>query len=277
MKRRGLSPLGVAVLGASLLAVSLLGWNGAVSQAEEDAKLPSSASPQPLPPTPEIVSLSIEGDRAVEVVLGPEDNPNVIVYMHGVCGDPLAFRAWAGAAAQVATLVSLRGDDPCAKRRGRTKWSWDAPRIDRRIQRAVRAVDELRRERSPKAVPSSADDVVLVGYSQGAYRAELLASRYPSRYRRVALIAHPKEPQASWLGKAERVLLVAGERDIRQPMRDARDQLKRLGREVIYRELPEARHGEYGPRAAEIMGPSLSWLLSGAQPAAAAGQSEDIP
>jgi predicted esterase len=258
---RGFGVTALAAAAAALVASATVAKDGKAPPAGAPSAVASRG--EAARAAPETITLPVAGDRKVEVVLGPADSPHVIVYLHGVCGDPLAFRSWAGAAAEIATLVSLRGDDACAKGSGRFKWSWDARHIDRRIRRAIAAVDALRHARAADAAPASAEDVILVGYSQGAYRVELLASRFPDRYRRVALIAPPKQPQPSWLAKAQRVLLMAGERDIRKHLRDGRDELARLGKDVRYRELPEARHGEYGPHAPEVMGPSLRWLVGG--------------
>ncbi len=193
------------------------------------------------------------------MVDGPTGSAQVILYMHGVCGDPLAFRSWISSAIKHATFISLRGDLKCDKRPGRSKWSYRHASRDRRISAAIRAVNAVRAARGAMLLDPA--NVVLVGYSQGARRAESLAYRYPKRYRRVALIGIATEPLVHKLRGSEAILLMAGERDARQHIRDGRDQLTRAGKRVQYLELPKARHGQYGPDAEAIMGQGLDWLF----------------
>ena len=54
-----------------------------------------------------IIQLKAKGARAIEVVVGPTDSPQVIIYLHGVCGNPLAFESWALAASQHAKIAVL--------------------------------------------------------------------------------------------------------------------------------------------------------------------------
>jgi predicted esterase len=211
------------------------------------------------PPAATIEHLDVHGDRALEVVMGPAESDAVIVYLHGVCGDPLAFSSWAAAAARHGTLISLRGDQACKSRPGRTKWSYDPKLVDARIRRAVERVSQLRSDRGMK--PLSEVQATLMGYSQGAKRVELLAYRYPERYRRVAVIAIAKEPLLLEHARTERVLLVAGGYDARQHIFEAQRKLAARGHTARYLELPKARHGEYGPRALEVMADGLEWLF----------------
>lgn len=206
------------------------------------------------PDEPPIVTVPVAGDRDVEAVLGPAGSGATLLYMHGVCGDPLAFRSWAGAARRHATLVSLRGDEPC-KGRTRTKWSWNFARLDRRIQAAVAAVGAHR------GAPLDQSRVAVLGYSQGALRAEWLAYHFPERYGRVALIGSAQEPRVETLKRAEAVLLMAGARDAKRHIADAARKLEQAGKRVRYAELPGARHGEYGPEAMRVMATELAWLF----------------
>lgn len=206
---------------------------------------------------PPIVHLRVKGDRHVEVVLGPDDSANVIVYLHGVCGNPLAFRSWASAASAHATFISMRGDLECEKRKRRFKWSYNFKGLDQRIDRVIDAVEELRDE---EAEPLDRGSVVLVGYSQGAHRVETMAHRYPKRYGRVVIIAPARAPDPFKLRKSERVLLIAGEKDAKKHIREGYEKLKKSGTAVKYLELPGARHGEYGPEAHRVMADGLEWL-----------------
>jgi predicted esterase len=204
----------------------------------------------------------VPGDRPTEVLFGPEQNDTVLVYMHGVCGDPYAFKSWGAAAQRFGTFISLRGGLECKGRARRTKWSYRFRHIDQRIRAAIAAVSDARMRRNPYAEPLRHDRVVLVGYSQGAARAEALAATFPERYRRVALISGPREADPKRLERLERVLLMAGSHDAARPLvKRAAPKLEQAGITVELRLLPKARHGEYGPEALRVMGEALGWLL----------------
>jgi predicted esterase len=205
-------------------------------------------------------TLPIDGDITAEVLLGPATSTVALIYLHGVCGDPFAFRSWARAARRYATFVSLRGDLGCDKRPKRRKWSWDLKRLDRRIVAAVTAASQWRVELGMAAL--DIEDIVVVGYSQGAHRAEYLASQFPERYRRVGLFATPERPGAGRLAKNLRVLLVAGAWDARKHIFEGYEAVKRRTA-ARYFELPKARHGQYGPAAPTVMDRALRWLVTG--------------
>jgi predicted esterase len=209
-----------------------------------------------------IIQLKVKGDRAIEVVVGPMDQSQVIVYLHGVCGNPLAFESWALAASQHATFISMRGDLACKKTKGRYKWSYDFATLNTRIDRAIAAANKLRWDLVDSVQPAELDksNVVLIGYSQGAHRVESMAERFKDRFPRVVMIAPALEPQLAKLKHSERVLLIAGEKDAKRHIRKGYDKLRRAGRTVKYLELPGARHGEYGPDAQRVMAQGLDWL-----------------
>ncbi len=212
-------------------------------------------------------TVEVPGDAAVEVAFGPPDVGRAILYMHGHCGNPVAFTSWAEAATRFGTLISLRGDTKC-KGRSRRKWSYDYKGIDRRVRAAIAAVDAKRRDLvdSVAVTPLDPENVVLIGYSQGAKRVEFMTHHFPSRYRRVASIAVADEPSPYRLKPAEKVLLMGGAWDARKHIKEGFDKLKTLQKrvgagEVRYMEFPKARHGEYGPEANEVMAEALEWLL----------------
>src|SRR5690606_19879596 len=160
----------VAALGCAALAAAEPNGRGSSVEATKGPRPDGDVA------APEILHVPVEGDRDLEVVLGPADSRLAAVYLHGVCGDPLAFESWAGAAARHATLISLRGDVACKTRPGRTKWSW-SPRInDRRIRHAVQVASGLRRARGLPELDS--EQIALIGYSQGAARVQALAIHY---------------------------------------------------------------------------------------------------
>lgn len=206
-----------------------------------------------------VVTLPVVGDREIEVLDGPPRSSRVIVYMHGVCGDPLAFRSWSGAASRFATLISLRGDSPCGKRPGRSTWGYDLVGTDKRVTAAIRRANARRRARGETQLDAS--KVTLVGYSLGARRAEWLAGKFPQRYVRVAMIGSPVKPEFRALSRHARFLVMAGSLDARRHLVEGSQDLARAGLTVRYLELPSARHGEYGPQAYEVMTEGLVWLF----------------
>jgi predicted esterase len=240
---------------AVVLALGPL-FAAAVAGAPDAAAEPSADAP------PGRSTVEVPGDDPIEVVLGPATSPEVLVYLHGVCGDPLAFESWAAEAARHATLVSVRGDLVCKKRKERREWSYEYGRIDRRIGRAVAAAAAARRRAlGADAAALDQDHLTIAGYSQGARRVEALARRFPARYRRVLLAAIAVEPSVDALRKATRIVLVAGELDAKDHIQEGARKLSDAGKDVLYVELPRAHHGEYGPRAAETMGKALDWLF----------------
>jgi predicted esterase len=211
-------------------------------------------------------SVAVPGDDPVDVAFGPIDEKRVIVYLHGLCGDPLAFSSWAAAASRHATLISLSGDERCDKNPARRKWSYDYRRMDARITRAIAAVDRFRHDMVDSVVvtPLDAEHPALIGYSQGAKRVQALAYTFPQRYRRVALIAIATKPNATMLLRSERVMLLAGAWDARVHIREGFEEMRLAKIDARYVELPKARHGEYGPQALEVMDDAISWLLDAA-------------
>jgi predicted esterase len=249
-----------------LVLLAALGWFGQPSgpAAAQEEACPEEDAPIALAEDGEHLSLrvAVKGDKPVEAVLGPEDNGNVIVYLHGVCGDVMAFKSWVAAATKHATFISMRGEEKCDKRPGRHKWVYDNRRLEVRIDKAIAAVETLRQAGADSRVivPLDPTKVVLVGYSQGAHRVESMARHDPGRFPRVVVIAPAREPHVESFEKSDRVVLMAGEKDAKQHIKDAYDKLKAAGKEVSYLELPGARHGEYGPEGERVMGEGFDWL-----------------
>ncbi|MBM4373630.1 MAG: hypothetical protein FJ095_00985 [Deltaproteobacteria bacterium] len=242
----GRAPLATALA----LALATVGALAARAAAADDATPPPEAP---------IVTLRVPGDQPVEVVEGPPDSSRVIVYLHGLCGDPLAFRSWSSAAARFGTLISLRGDERCPDAPGRMKWSYNHDRTNRRISAAIKLIDDARRARG--AVPLDGTRLTAIGYSQGAKRVEWLAGRFPERFVRVAMVAGAFKPSPWRLSRHARFLIVGGALDERRHLVEGRDELARAGLTVRYLELPKARHGEYGPEGHAAMTDALVWLF----------------
>jgi predicted esterase len=250
---------------AELVALSEapLADDGARSVADtEDTRGGGEEAPlAPPPPTdsgeapPNLVPFRVGHERAVWTLPQREGAPELpLVYLHGRCGDPKAFSAFGHAAAKRGTIISFVGDEPCKDGR-RFKWSGDVVSLDRRISRTLVALDQA------NGTHLAASERAVIGYSQGSLMAEALATRFPERYPRVALIGGPRAPKDGSLSKTKAILLMAGTRDLRDHLREAKDELARRGRTVRYVEFEGARHGEYGPAAEHTMADALDWLL----------------
>lgn len=218
---------------------------------------PREASPPAEPVVP--IRLKIPGDKPVWVVPGDPSGPT-LVYLHGRCGDPHAFVAWAAVGRRFGTLISLSGDERC-KDGQHDKWSGDVVAIDRRASKAV--------EVARKALSLTIGDAqrIAVGYSQGSLMAEALGTRFPQRYPEVVLIAGPRGPKDDHLKDTKSVLIMVGDQDTRLHLREATTKLEQRGKRVRYLELPGARHGEYGTEAEARMEDGLRWLTEAPEPA----------
>ncbi len=233
--------------------------SGSAVATDAASAVPPSASAAPAEEAaPEAVPVKVPGDKRVFVLPGVAGATRVLVYLHGRCGDPLAFLAWATVARRLGTTVSFDGDEKCDG--GRTKWSPDTVGLDKRITRALDAVE------AALGLSLTKERRLVIGYSAGALRAEALATRFADRYPRVILIGGPRAPRPESLGKTEAILLMAGQLDVRKPLMDAASDLTKAGRHARFIMIPHARHGEYGPEAIETMQEALSWVTDGDGP-----------
>ncbi|HEX2674264.1 MAG TPA: hypothetical protein VHM25_25480, partial [Polyangiaceae bacterium] len=129
------------------------------------------------------------------------------------------------------------------------KWSLDTAALDERIVAAFRAL-------------GSADpelDIALIGYSQGASRAEALARRWPKRYTRLIMIAGPTKVLPYGLA-VESALMMAGTLDRQDLMQASAKAFVAAGRRARYMALPNGRHGSMGDTPEQTMGAALEWL-----------------
>lgn len=220
-------------------------------QAEPEGSPDAPAEPRDT--TVRTVEVNVPGDAPVLAV--PGDTPTPIVYLHGKCGDPTAFLAWARVGARFGTILSLRGDIRC-KGSARSRWTEDTAKLDRRITKAIGAA------RSELGLELDAARRIVVGYSQGALRAESLSTRFPARYPQAVLIAGPRAPRPTSLRASESVLFVAGDHDARGHLVEAAQKLEQAGRRARFLELPDARHGEYGSAPETVFSEGLGWLVA---------------
>jgi predicted esterase len=208
--------------------------------------------PRPDPPAPRFIPVS--GDAPAWVAPAFDDTPRVVVYLHGMCGDPARGSEWARVVQQRATLIALRGGVYC-KAGGGHYWRGDPTYLDYRITKAIRSVaQELGR-------PLDDSRVVLFGYSQGAQRAEDLAWIFSSRYRRVALMSGPTTPYFPHVSALRRLAIVRGQREYEKPYRESAIVLAKMGVRTKFFELPGAHHGEFGPNVTDVFTKVLDFLL----------------
>jgi pimeloyl-ACP methyl ester carboxylesterase len=195
-----------------------------------------------------VVELPVPKDRPIYPVLGAKTHRNKAVMLAGMCANPAWYlNTFAYAAVEYGDFVGLQGDVVCGG--PSTKWSSNSPLLERRM---TQAFDE--------AGMGDLRDVTVVGYSQGAERAEWLAAYDPSRFTRFVLIGGPIVPSTERFAHAHAVVLMAGSLDLQTLMREGAERLSKAGIPATFMVLPGARHGEMGPKAQEMMGRALSWL-----------------
>ncbi len=153
-----------------------------------------------------------------------------------MCVHPEGYvMSFAHAAAAHGQLVGVQGDVACAPGSPFRRWSYDLEAMDRRIDAALRAAGI-----EPRTI-------TLIGYSQGAERAEKLMARFPEKYVSGVLIASPVAPSPALLGRARSIVLMAGTFDgAFATMRDAAGRLQRAKVPAAFFALPNARHGQMG-------------------------------
>lgn len=210
--------------------------------------------PAPPPPEPvQMVELAVPGDLPGWAVKGKRDSRMRVVFVPGMCVHPLGYAmSFQGAAAARGDLVTLQGDVSCGGDGSMRRWSSDLLAMSKRIDAVVRAAD----------IDVEAKAVTLVGYSQGAERAEWLAWKYPEKYSRLVLIASPIVPSPERIGRAKAVALLAGSRDYgnKQNMLEGERKLARAGVRVKYFDLPNAVHGAMGDDPEGVMAEALDFV-----------------
>jgi pimeloyl-ACP methyl ester carboxylesterase len=202
-----------------------------------------------------IRTVDVPGDAEVLVVDGDPGVRRPIVHLHGMCADPRDdLAAWGDVAKEHGTIVALIGDAPCANKPGLTQWTNDAAAIDARIQAALGAVARARGTTFDRA------ELVVIGESMGAARAERLATTFPDRYTRLVLVGSPQAPSPDNLRGVKAVANLAGENEAQENMKAGTRALDGAGTPARFWELPGATHGEYGPEGARIMGDALGFV-----------------
>lgn len=177
-----------------------------------------------------------------------------LVFLHGMCGHALGYaQAFQFAAATKGTLIAPQGDKPCNG--PYSSWSNDIDAIDERIVAAFRALGHAEPE-----------DIVAIGYSQGASRAQALARKWPRRYTRLILMAAPTLASPQGLGALRGAVTMAGELDRQDLMKKGVDVLMAAGVPTTYFTIPPATHGSMGSAPEKTMAQMLDWLWEHQKP-----------
>ena len=212
--------------------------------------------------------IAVAGDLEIYAVAAARPGGLPIVFLTGSCTHPVAsLKAFGHAAAQHGGIIALQGDLPCKGDGTLRRWSPDTLLTSARIDAALLA-----------AGATATGDLTLMGYSQGAERAEWLARRFPAKYTRFVLMAGPVVPSPSRFAGARAVATLAGYGDVRENMADGAKRLRRAAIPATYIELPGTQHGELSPATDAFVGQALDWLDANARPLeAAAATSTNAP
>jgi predicted esterase len=205
---------------------------------------------QPARQSIRIEALDAAATPPTYVSRGEPLGPRRIVFLHGMCGHALGYaQSFQWSAAKHGMLVAPQGDVPCSPGSPWAKWSMDSAALDARILSAFRALGS--------AEPIA--DIAVIGYSQGASRAEALARRWPERYTRLILIAGPAKVSPDGLA-VHSALMMAGTLDRQDLMQASARAFKAAGRRAHYMPLPNAQHGAMGSTPEQSMSAALAWL-----------------
>jgi pimeloyl-ACP methyl ester carboxylesterase len=180
-----------------------------------------------------------------------------LVFLHGMCGHGLGYaQSFQFSAARWGTLIAPQGDRVCGSGPW-ALWSADIVALDARIISAFRALGQK----------DPIDDIVAMGYSQGATRAEALARKYPERYTRLILMGAPNTVRTAGLRALRGAVMMAGEHDRQDRMKAGVRALTSIGEPCTFMQIPEATHGAMGRTPEETMGEALEWLFKHSKPA----------
>jgi predicted esterase len=184
------------------------------------------------------------------VMFGGPRGPGRLVFLHGMCGHGLGYaQAFQFTAAKQGTLIAPQGDVSCGD--VWSKWSSNLEALDARIVATFRALGE----------PEPIDDIVVLGMSQGATRAVALARKYPQRYTRLVAMDGPNAITANGLHALHAAVLMAGERDRQDLMRQSQRSLAANGVPATFILIPGAIHGAMGPTPEKTMTQALDFLF----------------
>jgi pimeloyl-ACP methyl ester carboxylesterase len=196
-------------------------------------------------------------------VLDPDEHPPtfalrggprgraLLVFLHGMCGHGMGYaQSFQFSAAEKGLLIAPQADVVCGQGPW-AKWSLDVDALDARIVAAFRKLGR----------PEPIRDVTVLGYSQGATRAEALARRWPEQYTRLVLMGGPSTPSPNGLSALRSAVMMAGELDRRDLMERGARLFQSARIPATFMLIPEARHGAMGPTPEKTMDEALDWLF----------------
>jgi pimeloyl-ACP methyl ester carboxylesterase len=203
----------------------------------------------------------------VYALRGGRGGPDRIVFLHGLCGHGLGYaQSFQNTAAERGALVAPQGDVPCGDGPW-ARWSADLDALDARITQAFVALGH--------AQPIV--DRIVIGYSQGATRAESLARRFPDRYTRVVLIGGPYAAKATGLSHLRAAVTMAGDRDRRDLMQAGARVLEAAKIPATFLLIPGASHGSMGSNPERTMAEVFAWISEHQRAAAPTDAAADAP
>lgn len=215
---------------------------------------PSPAEEVP-PASDEIELLAIDGDVPAYVVRGVPGTPVRGVFLGGSCTHPRAsLEVLRRVANEHGAIIGLQGDQPCpGGDASLRRFSSDTQILEKRIRAAVAV-----------AGAAGTTPITIIGYSQGAERAEWLANRAGEAFNRFVLVSGPIIPQPSRFAHAHGVVTLAGPGDVRENMAVGARRLHARTIPAIYMEMPSRHHQELDPAAAETLAGAFEWLEANA-------------
>jgi pimeloyl-ACP methyl ester carboxylesterase len=250
-----------------LLAAPLFDRHCTKNDGTSPATSATTTAPAPAPKSDGPLRIErLEGSEPpVFVLRGGQRGPDKLVFLHGMCGDGMGYaQSFQQSAAKRGTLVSPQADVPCDGSGAR--WSKDVAALDARIADAFRKLGH----------PDPIVDLIVIGYSQGATRAESLARAFPERYTRLVLMGGPYAAKAQGLETLRAAVAMAGDQDRLDLMKASARTLSAVGVPATFMLIPEAPHGSMGSQPEQTMDEMLTWLLEHQRPPATA-RSESSP
>lgn len=185
------------------------------------------------------------------VMRGGPRGPVRMAFLHGMCGHGLGYaQAFQFSAAKKGTLIAPQGDISCGG--VFSKWSNDLTALDARLISAFQSL----------GVAEPTGEVTIMGMSQGAERAVRLAKRFPERYTRLISMDAPVAIKVGELRGLRAAVMMAGERDRQDLMRQSARALAASGVPATFMIIPKAGHGAMGPTPEQTMGAALDWLAA---------------
>lgn len=230
-------------------------------QRAADSELETATAPiatrAPLPSAPAetprlLEEIEVPGDLPAYVIHRRGDASRMrAVFLAGSCTHPETYlAAFEKEVADHGDLIALQGDVPCPGSDPKLrKWSTDAERMTKRIDAALRA-----------AGIESARGLTLIGYSQGAERAEWLSKYDQRKFTKFVLIASPIVPSPARLSGARAVVTMAGRGDEREKMSAGARDLRHARLRALYIELPSTHHGQLHDDDGPLFDQAFSWL-----------------